>query len=62
MAFQSFAAQYLGSQDAVTDIRLRTVALYCRSIYLYNANVVQQGGLFDESFIDIPFRMPMNDF
>ena len=46
----------------MSNIGFCAIAFYRWRIYLRNANVVQQGGLFDKSFVGIPFRMPTNNF
>ncbi len=51
MTFPPFATQYLGSQDAMTDVRLGSIAGYGRCIDPDDTYIVQQGCLFNELFI-----------
>ncbi len=51
MTLQSFATQYLGSQDAMTDVRFRAHTCYGRCIDPDYTYIVQQSRLFNELFI-----------
>lgn len=47
MTLPPFATQYLGSQDAMTNIRLGSIAGYGRCIDPDDTYIVQQGCLFN---------------
>lgn len=57
MTFQSFPAQYLGSQDTMTDVRFSTIAGYSRCIDSDYTYIVQQGCLFNKLLVGMQFRM-----
>ncbi len=57
MTGEALGTHYLGTDDAVTDIRLSAETLYAGRIGTENTNVMEHGSLLKKYFIKIQLRM-----